>query len=42
MGTVDLVNLGNDTIIIAGSGRQDQVLRFRTGIVVPFSCEGRT
>lgn len=42
MGTVDLVNLGNDTIIISGGGRQDQVLRFRTGIVVPFGGQGRT
>lgn len=42
MGTVDLVNLGNDTIIIAGRGRQDEVLGFRTGIVVPFGGQGRT
>lgn len=43
MGAVDLVDLGNDTIIIA-SGRQDQVLgaALWSGIVVPFGCQSRT
>lgn len=40
MGTVDLVDLGNDTIIVAG--RQDQALGFGAGIVVPFGGQGRT
>lgn len=42
MVAVDLVNLGNDTIIIAGVGRQDQILGLGPGIVVPFGCQGRT
>lgn len=48
MGTVDLVDLGNDAIIIvsaaAATGRQDQVLcaALWSGIVVPFGCQGRT
>lgn len=40
MGTVNLVDLGNDTIIIAG--RQDQALGFGAGVVVPFGGQGRT
>lgn len=43
MGTVDLVDLGNDTIIIAGSGRrQHQTLGLRgAGVIVPFCGQGR-
>lgn len=45
MGAVDLVDLGNDAIIIVPrTGRQDQVLgtALRSGIVVPLGCQSRT
>lgn len=46
MGTVDLIDLGNEAIIIVASaaGRQDQTLgaALRSAIVVPFGCQSRT
>lgn len=47
MGAVDLIDLGNDAIIVVApsAGRQDQALglsALRCGIVVPLGCQSRT